>query len=665
MLAANCPRCGQPAPVSLGAPDTIACHHCGRMDSTPEALAAELGRAAGALVATPAGKRQLTALQRSIIGSRALGCANTGFVWLFTFGLLLNSASCALDQDTPRWVAILSLLPALSLIASGSFASIWLRRQRDKLVRRFAALPPPRPDHKPRCHVCGSPLGTQPEQTFARCGFCYADNVVSPEATQRGSVHPTPVLGDYEQHVLRVAGGPRTAGTFVKLLVLGFAVVAPVVTLVLTVAGGLALDHVRVATNDTRSYATWETEDGRCLARVIEDTKTTLDFGQPPPRGAKETLTVSKGRELDYVQPQQLVGKKVYHDGTVATVTSVFRALGSKANSLELDVQGVTMTVPIAGLCLAEAPYPDQLAKIDERGNQHLVVSGTSLFWAHEGKIWTLPVDGGEPSTQLDHRGEILVLDADDTRLYFGDASGVFVADRATGAVKTLDQTPAPATVRDLCLDATHVYYAAGNEIRRVPKDGKSEPKKIAASEDAYGLVVHDGKLLFHSVKKGSVFSVPVEGGEVATVIGSQKIAAALPLYVVGNRVTFATTSHQLQEVPLKKGKSKRVASLGQAPAGYVRHGIDVFYWFHASPKDRGGGLVHQRVTAAGKSANLVPTLGKVVGFAFDGKHAYWIDEVSGRVQRITRPAAPEPTKRLLPEIRVKPPKPAGSNRAE
>lgn len=130
MLAAPCPQCGKPAPVSLARTDEMHCGACGfRGRPTPE-VAQELMMASSALAPLDARHRQLTESQKRSVN---------GFFFRFF---------------------------------------------RRGLLRGLAAVRPLGPGDKPGCRVCGEDLDPNAPNALARCHYCAADNLVSPFAME-------------------------------------------------------------------------------------------------------------------------------------------------------------------------------------------------------------------------------------------------------------------------------------------------------------------------------------------------------------------------------------------------------------------------------------------------------------------------------------------------
>lgn len=127
VLAAPCPQCGKPAPVSLAHTDELRCASCGfRGRPTPE-VAEELMMASSALAPLDARHRQLTESQKRAV---------TGILW---------------------------------------------RLFRRRLLRGLAAVRPMSAGLPPGCRVCGEDLAPYAD-AVARCHYCAADNLVSPTA---------------------------------------------------------------------------------------------------------------------------------------------------------------------------------------------------------------------------------------------------------------------------------------------------------------------------------------------------------------------------------------------------------------------------------------------------------------------------------------------------
>lgn len=649
MLAANCPRCGALTPLSLASPETVACRHCGEARPAPHALTVEILGARETLKRLDPAKRQLSAIQKSLLESRAPGCLRQIVTFVVSVPLFVIAARYTIDYDTPRWLALVSYVPLLVLFIASTTARVWMNRQRANILTAWRAIAPKGDTHSARCRVCGTPISTSEDSVVSRCSYCHADNLTEFDASASTA---SATAGRYDQEIVDAASPLRAASTAARVLVVGVTVVAPVTAIALTVIAGFAFERIRIGPDATWSYAVWPTGDGKCLGVVRpRGDKLTLDFGGAKLRGLQPDLEMPTSTKVEMISPNDLVGRKVFHEGRVAVVQRVYRTLDSKTNGVELDSGGASKTARIPGLCLVREPAPERVATIGGAGNHMLRVSASALLWVRGGSIFAVPASGGEPAAKVERSANIDDMEADATHFFIADGSGVHAIPLAGGeAVKLADA----ASPRDLCLDGSHVYYAAGGDVWRVAKTGGA-PQVLAKSLDAHGLVVSAGRLYFHSVKAGSVSSVPIEGGPSKPLLSGQKLAPGMPLMVEGESITFLSQSNQVLEVPIAGGMPKTVAGFGERPEGYARRGHHVVFWVNAERDGVSGGVFHVRAGGAGRPDNLVPTAGRIGGAVFYGDEVIWVDETAGHIMRAKLPSTVPGTVRLPDPMLKKP----------
>lgn len=158
MLAAYCPQCGAPNPVSLVAPRELTCSHCHYRGSPPPEVVAELPRAAQLVGQMDARRRQLSGLQKRALLSRSAGCLYLVLLGLFARGFAGMGVSCATGEQTPpTWMLVLGFLPVVVMLISGGLGGWWIRREQRRLEEACAAVPPDAPGEPARCHLCGAP----------------------------------------------------------------------------------------------------------------------------------------------------------------------------------------------------------------------------------------------------------------------------------------------------------------------------------------------------------------------------------------------------------------------------------------------------------------------------------------------------------------------------
>jgi len=506
--------------------------------------------------------------------------------------------------------------------------------------------------------MCGAPVRAGETLIIDRCEFCQADNVVSPDVMARRAAQTEPVTSSYAQAVRQSTAAAIRSIRAAKLLALAMGVFLPLLTILLTLMAAWLLGHIHVSANGQRSYAAWETGDGICLGRIRERHGAAfVDFGDAWLRDVKGEVPIGNRAKLEVHRPGDLLGKAAFVQGGAATIERVYRELGSRSNRVELDLYGRAVLAAVPGLCLAADPLPEQRLRLTDKGNHYLSSHDGGLWWTRADTLWMLPAGASKPKARAVAADPILVIDADATHVYYGTKAGIYAVGRSEGDAVLLATLPADVAPRDLCLDRARVYYAAGDRIWRIPKEGGSDPWELAASKDAFGLVVHEGKLVFYSLGKRALMWVPAGGGKPSEIAKNRKVEAGLPLFVERDRVCFVNRSHHLIELSLDGGATKRLLSFGEEPDGFVRRGNDVFFWVHRSvgkkrgKRGRPGGLFHQRIGVSGKARNLAPTAGRIVGLALGASRIYWLDDEHRRIMQAQIPVRAKSSKKRSPSV--------------
>jgi hypothetical protein len=166
VLAAPCPKCGKPAPVSLAKPDVLVCG-CGFQGAPTNEVVSELHHAASALGEIDARHRQLTAAQQRSIANASLraGIAIAVSV-VFMFGV-----AELYRRPAPAGAAAVFATVIVALVVLRG------RSMRTRLAAPFGGT---------RCRVCGEPIGGS--ERIVRCHHCAADNLrEAGPADDRGS----------------------------------------------------------------------------------------------------------------------------------------------------------------------------------------------------------------------------------------------------------------------------------------------------------------------------------------------------------------------------------------------------------------------------------------------------------------------------------------------
>jgi hypothetical protein len=153
------------------------------------------------------------------------------------------------------------------------------------------------------CHVCGGTLQTN--ELIARCAYCGADNVTTPDAMAKRQAQEGVVAGDLDSRVQREAGSlGATSGWLVLVTVAAFFVV-PIALFVLLAVILAWFRTMKRPAHESDEYVIQETSIGPCIGRVGGGT---IYFGIEVPF-AERRMPLPAGSKLFHAN--ELVGRRV------------------------------------------------------------------------------------------------------------------------------------------------------------------------------------------------------------------------------------------------------------------------------------------------------------------------------------------------------------------
>ncbi|XXT19538.1 hypothetical protein WME94_55880 [Sorangium sp. So ce429] len=363
MLAVHCPHCGRPAPVSLASPDLMACAACHYRGPPPAAAAQGLRAAAHVVLQTDVRRRQLSdALRRALVTASqrharllvvfALASVPiTGFAALILLGLWVSP-----DTDGDVVTGGMVVASWLGTVGAGAAVLALVRRRQRRIEEACAARPPAAPGEPAACHVCGAPLGGG-DGAVARCGFCAADNLVSPAVLERVRARQVVVLQSLEQAVSAELASFGRATSGAAAAVVATALVVPVAVFILAIAAVLVGEWRRPPVDAAVRYAVVSTPLGQCVGKLSPgaDGGAVVRFGGFRRAELPEEQALAPGASIEAVSPRALVGRAVTAKQGAGVVAEVFSSplTGNSAEVRRED--GTSFTSSIAGLCLGGA----------------------------------------------------------------------------------------------------------------------------------------------------------------------------------------------------------------------------------------------------------------------------------------------------------------------
>ncbi len=626
MLAARCPQCGAPTPVSAAAPDLLDCAYCSYVGPPPPEVAASLRAAAAVLGSMQARRRQLTSFQHRTLGR--MGCSMALYFALLgalALPFAIFAAACtAFRDEIETWVLlIVGFGPLIVVLVSGAFGWWWMRRSRAALEHACAATPPPVRGRPARCRVCGGDLAPPPGSIVARCQFCGTDNVVSQAAMQRRWSDEQLVLGGYEQAVQARAAAAGSASVLAKVMVFLAAVGAPTIVSVvaLLVVIGLALHETPPDT--TQQYVAVSTPGGECLAVVqhYPGGVQAYDFEDDVPPGVLKRARFPAGK-FKPIGVKQLVGMKVLGSaGLVRSVKRVYRtSLDDQDNRVELSsgLSGTVSTQSVVGTCLPSGNPVERALVYTDRGIPEFAarLDGTLLL----GFSSALYNVHGEHNMQQLWRSE----SGDAARSMLGDNEAVYLelyrhVLRITPDGKKLVLADLGVHIgRGLALDGHTLYFAGDHVVARVATTGgKVEP--VLSGTVAQALAASDGAIALID-PRGDVFA-RAAGADTLGTLG-HKAHADSGLAISDNQVWWVSSDGTLTSAPITGGSLKQYSKLESIDGLFKLRDGQVWWtrrWSRTS-------TVLSRPLGGGALVNHSPGARSIEAFGFDGADLYWMD---------------------------------------
>lgn len=361
--------------MGLVDPTRFRCPACSYDGPPPDAARDGLARARAAVSSLDVRERQLSSLQRRVLGS---GLVRSG-LYLALFAVVVLPFACCFAGALPGLLEgpldvaslVCFIAPLLLVTVSGISGFLFLRARLGRLRASLAAFPPPAPGEPAGCHVCGGPVTASEGDTFARCGWCGADNLLDAELVQAQGRSRIASLDEFESEVQRrqriVHDALRGA---TRGLLYGALVSLPAAC---CLSGGvfIALEQTETELHEELRYTLVEAPPGRCVAvlSTIWNGEGTVQLvargwtGDDDLQGA-ELTTVRPAGDVPTFGARALVGADVVPmqltDPQPMRVESVYGNLGRPTNQARLrGPDGSEERQPLETLCLVEgAPAP-------------------------------------------------------------------------------------------------------------------------------------------------------------------------------------------------------------------------------------------------------------------------------------------------------------------
>lgn len=628
MLAADCPSCGAPVPVSLVAPDLIGCASCRYQGPPHPRVSEQLRAAAAALWQMDVSDRQLSDAQRfNVRTARSYVIALFVVLSALLLPLMLLASGCTVFIATGEHFDVMSLvlivcglLPFALGVGVGGLALRHLRRRGRALEARCAAAPPVAEGQPARCHVCGGPLEVPSGRAIVRCAHCQADNLISKDILARIGVQHAARAGQIAEQVRGEASALDKSALSTGGLAVATALLAPALGFVLFVAVVITAVTLETGPIPDAVYAFVPVTNTRCIARVVAGPGgTLLDFELNKPLSSARRTPAPAG--LSTLRGAELVGRELMVRGSgKGKLTRLYRtALARSIDYADIDVGGRRESTPIVGLC--EPSSRRRMLGRDERleNATRMRASGDELFVSSGRAILDVPKNGGPPSLALEARGGILDFQRR------GAGFVVLAQAEKLGGPNCLELYEAGKTVRlaealsAFALDGDDVLVGKDDGLYR--RDAKGNLTQVDATPYVSAISV-EKDAVYWSTNRGFVFELAKASGRVRRV---GEVMAPVELARVGSYVYASDKVLKATFLPLAGGDKIDLAGNGWIE-GAVRTDGKAAYLPLAS-SDGGGvvAVVPGRPDAlGGRHYGIGASSPKA--FAVDGGEVFWVD---------------------------------------
>lgn len=614
MLAAHCPRCGAPNPVSLATPERQRCDHC-KYDGAPAPdTLAHLRHARDLLLQQDARERTLSSLQRRTLMSAWWQKLKFAIVLLFvTIPFVFFAGTCSLMSGQVAWwvVVVMGFLPLAVMLASGAFGAWIIARARRNLEEACAASPPRAPGEPACCHVCGAPLSNAPGEVVCSCGFCRADNVVATGVLARMRHRTHHVFEHYEAETRREARSLGARSTWAIRVTLAAAVAAPLLSVGVLGMVAIALTFREDPVNADVEYVAWRTPEALCLGRLWRKPagEFVIEFSNPPPGLTSRSIGAKNLENAEVFRASQLINKLVHTGGGVGRIARVYgdALMEGENRAVVLLPDGGEDARMLQSACLADAATTRRLYYAKGPGKT-LARTSTGLFFAEGRQLVQVPPTGQPTKTALAAQavtvaagGDVLWV-ATDRQVYRGQS----VAKLSTIAPHTGRPTVMAAT-------AESVWVASAATLRRFDQSGQQSELR--------GMSVH--ALVADAAGTYAVTALGVSAVEdtalqpLAKQIGLSKAMALDSTHI------YVSSGKQVRRVDRKSGQMEDVyADISEVDKLAVASGA--VFWVRVRAGKYASGLVRYDASQR-KLTNLDPDADGPLALVANASKVHWL----------------------------------------
>lgn len=267
--------------------------------------------------------------------------------------------------------------------------------------------------------------------------------------------------------------------------------------------------------------------------------------------------------------------------------------------------------------------------------NAHAIaVAKEQVFWSTEPQggmpnfLRRVASSGGQVSDVANDPGRF-TLGANADAVFFVLASALVRLDVATSSQTALVPKLGGGNVDSIASDATHVYWASGDEIQRVPIAGGA-PEIVYAAPEVARIVVDGGNVYFAEDIGNTLQVVAVDAPSPKTPRTLASQHDTMRFAVWNGTAYFASQRDKtISTVAASGGTPAKLADTDDEPLAIAADATGVYY---------GSNKGLARVPLAGGASSPVSTPDAqshmVLDIAFDDAHVYWIDYATQALYR-------------------------------
>ncbi len=260
-----------------------------------------------------------------------------------------------------------------------------------------------------------------------------------------------------------------------------------------------------------------------------------------------------------------------------------------------------------------------------------IALDDTHVFWTNEvgaGAVKKVAKTGGT-STTLSAGNRPDRITTDGTKVYWAQDGTVKAVSVDGGTVSTL----ATSTVAVIALDSAWVYWTThlDGDVRRVVKGGGTA-SVLASGQSPTGLVV-DGDVLFWVDRLASkIYELPVTGGTPTVVASSTGDSTMTLMHHAADLYWPNISTAEILKVA-KLGGTPIAIATNEFPIGALAVDSSGIYWTRLDD------ATIRRANLDGTDPVVITTTQtSAFGIALDDTHIYWTELLAGRVVKMAKP---------------------------